>query len=64
MFGVEKIKDPYYNELYRSVFSELNNKYGEKIENKDNKGLKIMTPEEALKELKSLANKPEYKKFF
>ena len=45
MFGVEKIKDPYYNELYRSVFSELNNKYGEKIENKDNKGLKIMTPE-------------------
>jgi hypothetical protein len=52
MFGVEKIRDPYYDELSRSVFSELNSKYGEKRENKDSRGLKVFSPEDALKELK------------
>lgn len=64
MFGVEKIRDPYYDELTRSVFSELNSKYGEKRENKDSKGLKVLSPEDALKELKELINNPETRKFF
>jgi hypothetical protein len=64
MFGVEKIRDPYYDELTRSVFSELNSKYGEKRENKDSRGLKVLSPEEALKELKELINNPETRKHF
>lgn len=64
MFGVEKIRDPYYDELTRSVFSELNSKYGEKRENKDSKGLKVLSPEDALKELKELINNPETRKHF
>jgi hypothetical protein len=64
MFGVEKIRDPYYDELTRSVFSELNSKYGEKRENKDSKGLKVFSPEDALKELKELINNPETRKHF
>ena len=54
MFGVERIKDPYFENLKNSVFSELNEKYGEKRENKDNKGLKVISPEDALNELKQL----------
>lgn len=54
MFGVERIKDPYFENLKNSVFSELNEKYGEKRENKDTKGLKVISPEEALNELKQL----------
>ena len=64
MFGVEKIRDPYYDELTRSVFSELNSKYGEKRENKDSKGLKVFSPEDAFKELKELINNPETRKHF
>jgi|688.fasta_scaffold1213521_3 hypothetical protein len=64
MFGVEKIRDPYYDELTRSVFSELNSKYGEKRENKDSRGLKVFSPEDALKELKELINNPETRKHF
>jgi hypothetical protein len=64
MFGVEKIRDPYYDELSRSVFSELNSKYGEKRENKDSRGLKVFSPEDALKELKELINNPETRKHF
>ena len=64
MFGVEKIRDPYYDELTRSVFSELNSKYGEKRENKDSRGLKVFSPEDALKELKELISKPETRKHF
>lgn len=64
MFGVEKIRDPYYDNLTKSVFSELQSKYGEKKENKDSKGLKVFTPEDALKELKELINNPETRKHF
>jgi hypothetical protein len=64
MFGVEKIRDPYYDELTRSVFSELNSKYGEKRENKDSRGLKVFSPEDALKELKELISNPETRKHF
>lgn len=64
MFGVEKIRDPYYDELSRSVFSELNSKYGETRENKDSRGLKILSPEEALKELKELVKNPATSKHF
>lgn len=64
MFGVEKIRDPYYDDLTRSVFSELQSKYGEKRENKDSRGLKVFLPEDALKELKELINNPETRKHF
>lgn len=64
MFGVEKIRDPYYDNLTKSVFSELQSKYGEKRENKDSRGLKVFTPEDALKELKELMNNPETRKHF
>jgi hypothetical protein len=64
MFGIERIKDPYYDELTRSVFSELNSKYGEKRENKDSRGLKVFSPEDALRELKELVNNPETRKHF
>jgi hypothetical protein len=64
MFGVEKIRDPYYDEFTKSVFSELNSKYGEKRENKDSRGLKVFSPEDALKELKELINNPETRKHF
>lgn len=64
MFGVEKIRDPYYDELTRSVFSELNSKYGEKRENKDSRGLKVFSPDDALKELKELISNPETRKHF
>lgn len=64
MFGVEKIRDPYYDELTNSVFSELNSKYGEMRENKDSRGLKVFSPEDALKELKELISNPETRKHF
>jgi hypothetical protein len=64
MFGIERIKDPYYEELNRSVFSELNSKYGEKRENKDSRGLKVFSPEDALRELKELITNPETRKHF
>jgi hypothetical protein len=64
MFGIERIKDPYCEELNRSVFSELNSKYGEKRENKDSRGLKVFSPEDALKELKELISNPETRKHF
>lgn len=64
MFGVEKIRDPYYDNLTKSVFSELQSKYGEKRENKDSRGLKVFSPEDALKELKELMKNPETRKHF
>ena len=64
MFGVEKIRDPYYDELTKSVFSELNSKYGETRENKDSRGLKILSPEEALNELKELIKNPNTSRHF
>jgi hypothetical protein len=64
MFGVEKIRDPYYDELTKSVFSELNSKYGEARENKDSRGLKILSPEEALNELKELIKNPNTSRHF
>ena len=64
MFGVEKIRDPYYDNLTKSVFSELQSKYGEKRENKDSKGLKVFSPEDAMKELKELLKNPETRKHF
>lgn len=64
MFGVEKIRDPYYDNLTKSVFLELQSKYGEKRENKDSKGLKVFSPEDALKELKELLKNPETRKHF
>jgi hypothetical protein len=64
MFGVEKIKDPFYEDFSRSVFSELASKYGETVENKDSKGLKVFSPEDALRELKELLKDPQTKKHF
>ena len=64
MFGVEKIRDPFYDNLTKSVFSELQSKYGEKRENKDSRGLKVFSPEDALKELKELMKNPETRKHF
>ena len=64
MFGVEKIKDTFYEDFSRSVFSELASKYGEIVDNKDSRGLKVFSPEEALKELKELLKDPQNKKHF
>ena len=64
MFGVEKIKDPFYEDFSRSVFSELASKYGEPVHNKDSRGLKVFSPEEALQELKDLLKDSQNKKHF
>lgn len=55
MFGVEKIKDPFYQQLRDSVMYELAQKFGDPVQiNSDKNGLKQITPQDALEELKKL----------
>lgn len=55
MFGVERIKDPFYQQLRDSVMSELAQKFGDPVQiNSDKNGLKQITPQDALEELKKL----------
>lgn len=55
MFGVERIKDPYFQQLKDSVMSELWQKYGDPVQPKtDKNGVKQISPQDALEELKRL----------
>ena len=55
MFGVERIRDPYFQELKDSVMTELWQKFGDPVQANTNKsGLKEISPQDALEELKRL----------
>lgn len=55
MFGVERIRDPYFQQLKDSVMTELWEKYGDPVQiNSDKNGIKQISPQDALEELKKL----------
>ena len=64
MFGIQKTRDPYFDQLQNSVMGELS-KYADPVDVKrDNKNLLVISPEEALEELKKIYKNSNLRKHF
>lgn len=64
MFGIQKTRDPYFDQLQNSVMGELS-KYADPVDTKrDSKNLLVISPEEALEELKKIYNDSKLRKHF